>query len=98
MEWFRDFLKDKKQRVVLCKPVSNWNIVLSGVPQGSVLGPLLYVIYINDLQEVVTNRLKVYADDSKILSVVNNWRDALAVQESVSKCLTDWEMQLNTNK
>ena len=101
LDWFEDFLKDRKQRVVLGSSVSNWEDVLSGVPQGSVLGPLLFVIYINDLPEVITNRLKLYADDSKILSVVNNWNDASVVQkdlDSVSNWMKDWGMQLNTKK
>ena len=72
MEWFGDFLKDRKQRVILDESVSNWEKILIKVPQGSILGPLLFVVYINDLPEVVNNRVKLYADDSKILSIVNN--------------------------
>jgi hypothetical protein len=101
LEWFEDFLKDREQRVVLGESVSSWESVLSGVPQGSVLGPLLFVIYINDLTDSVNNKLKLYADDSKILSTVNSWTDALGVQkdiDSISEWMKDWRMQLNTNK
>ena len=101
MEWFEDFLKNREQRVVLGESVSSWESFLSGVPQGLVLGPLLFVIYINDLTDSVNNRLKLHADDSKILSAVNSWADALGVHEdiySISECMKDWRMRMNANK
>ena len=101
LKLFEDFLKDREQRVVLGESVSSWESVISGVPQGSVLGPLIFVIYINDLTDSVNNKLKLYADDSKILSTVNSWTDALGVQkdiDSISEWMKDWRMQLNTNK
>ena len=64
------FLKIE-ERVVLGDSNSDWKEVLSGVPQRSVLGPLLFVLYINDLLEVVGNNMKLYADDSKILAIVD---------------------------
>ena len=87
--------------MVLGESASSWESVLSGVPQGSVFGPLLFVIYINDLTDSVNNKLKLYADDSKILSTVNSWKDALGVQkdiDSISEWMKDERMQLNTNK
>ena len=57
--WFEDFLKDKKQKVVLGNSVSSWKSVFSGVPQGSFLGPILFVMYINDLPELVPYRMKL---------------------------------------
>ena len=60
------FLKDRRQIAVLRESISDWKEVLSGVPQGSVLGSLLFVWYINDLLEVAGNNMKLYADDSKI--------------------------------
>jgi len=52
--------------------VSDWCNILSGVPQGSVLGPLLFVIYINDIEEVVNSKLLKFADDTKIFNKVNS--------------------------
>jgi len=52
--------------------VSDWCNILSGVPQGSVLGPLLFVIYINDIDEVVNSKLLKFADDTKIFNKVNS--------------------------
>ena len=52
--------------------MSDWCNILSGVPQGSVLGPLLFVIYINDIDEVVNSKLLKFADDTKIFNKVNS--------------------------
>ena len=71
--WFEDFFMNRKQIVVLGDSVSIWKRVLSGVSQGSVLGPILFVQFnINDLPELVSNRMKLYADDSKIISTIND--------------------------
>ena len=58
-----DFLKLRKQRVVLNVQLSSWSNIESGVPQGPVLGPLLFLIYINDLSEGLTTNIRLFADD-----------------------------------
>ena len=67
------WLTDRRQRVVLDGEVSNWKSVLSGVPQGSVLGPILFLIYIyiNDLDDSITSNVLKFADDTKLFRKVN---------------------------
>jgi len=63
--------------------------VLSGVPQGSILGPLLFVIFINDLDEGVINKLLKFADDTKIVSKVGTAEDVKVLQDDLHK-LFQW--------
>ena len=79
-----DFLKERKQRVN--GQVSTWKNINAGVPQGSILGPLLFLIYINDLTEGLTTNAKLFADDTSLFSVVND------TQTSANDLNKDWEI------
>jgi len=99
--WLMDFLRDRKQRVVMGECESEWMDVTSGVPQGSVLGPLLFLLYINDLPGLWTNKSKFYADDGKIIGQVGTEEGVRTVQndlDAVSDWVLDWLMQLNCEK
>ena len=65
LAWFTDYLKERKQRVVIDGVSSEWNRVTKGVPQGSILGPLLFVVFVNDLPSVVRKcTVNLYADNT----------------------------------
>jgi hypothetical protein len=101
LNWLKDFLQGRKQRVALGDSFSSWLEVLSGVAQGSVLGPLLFVIFINDMPEVTQNLCELFADDSKILAQIKNPNDQLLVQkdlDSLVKWSQDWNMLFNNKK
>ena len=87
--WIQDFITGREQRVCINGKSSRWVKVTSGVPQGSVLGPLLFVIFINDLPESILSGIKMYADDTKIYQFVNNEEQAEKLQEEIDK-LYNW--------
>ena len=68
----QDFLHERKQPVVLNGQSSNWSAVSAGVPQGSVLGPLFFFVYINDHPENLSCGVKLFADDTSLFSIVKN--------------------------
>ena len=68
INWIEQWLTDRRQRVVVDGEVSNWKSVLSGVPQGSVLGPILFMGYINDLEEGVIGKILKFADGTKLFT------------------------------
>lgn len=68
--WIAEWLQGRKQRVVINGEASEWEDVLSGVPQGSILGPLLFIIYINDIDMEITNSILKFADDTKVYGKV----------------------------
>jgi hypothetical protein len=101
VKWIRAFLSNRRQRVVLGETVSDWCNVTSGVPQGSVLGPQLFNIYINDLPRLLNNTSKLYADDTKIISIVDTHQQSLNLQNDLNKVQNwskTWLMKLNTKK
>ena len=67
-----DFLSNRKQRVVLNGQVSTWTSVNAGVQQGSILGPLLFLIYINNLSDNLSSNVKLFADDTSSFSVIHD--------------------------
>ena len=84
------FLSDRFQRVLLNGQTSKWSQIKAGVPQGSVLGPLLFLVYINDLPEGLTSNVKLFADDTSIFSVVrDSSSSSLSLNEDLSK-ISQW--------
>ena len=87
--WIRDFLTNRSQHVNVNNEQSSLVDVLSGVPQGSVLGPLLFLIYINDLPDNLCSESYMFADDTKIFRRILSKLDQDAFQSDIEK-LTLW--------
>ena len=66
LSWFTNYLNNRKQRVVLPGTSSSWKPIKAGVPQGSILGPLLFLIYINDIVEDIHCSIRLFADDTSL--------------------------------
>ena len=74
--WFKSYLSDRKQRVALPGAVSAWKYIKAGVPQGSILGPLLFLIYINDIVVDIHSSIRLFADDTSLYIIVDNPQEA----------------------
>jgi hypothetical protein len=101
LKWIENFLHGRLQRVVYDGVGSEWLLTESGVPQGSVLSPLLFVVFINDLPGILDSMTKLYADDSKFGRRVESSGDIELLQkdlDSVQKWCEVWSMKLNEAK
>ena len=101
LRWIENWLCNRKQRVVINGKSSNWSSVTSGVPQGSVLGPILFLIYINDIDEGLTCIISKFADDTKIANTVVSNDQAKEMQTNLDKLSSwakTWQMSFNTDK
>ena len=98
----RCFLPNQYQRVVLREHHTSWTSVMSGVPQGAVLGPILFLIYINDISRNIMSDTKLFTDDMKVYRVLGDTKEDV---EELQKDLTrleswsnDWQLKFNTDK
>ena len=97
INWIGQWLNDRRQRVVVDGEVSSWKPVLSGVPQGSVLGPILFLVYINDLKEGVTGNILTFADYTKLFRKTKEIGDKQNLQDDIDKFVRwseKWQMLL----
>ena len=96
LRWIETYLTDRKQRVCVEGSLSNWEDVLSGIPQGSVLGPTLFVMFINDMPDAITSLSKMFADDAKVFRQIENRADIATLQKDLDH-LTDWSLKWQMN-
>ena len=99
--WVTNFLCKRRQRVVVDGEHSQWVQVRSGVPQGTVLGPLLFLAYINDLPDHITSEVRLFADDCVMYRTVHDDSDIQCLQADLDKLFTWqnlWQMQFNVQK
>ena len=99
--WVGDWLSHRRQRVALNGIMSDWMPVTSGVPQGSVLGPVLFLIYINDVGDNMTSFVSKFADDTKVGHKVQSLLDRKEIQNDLNALVTwtkKWDMEFNRDK
>jgi hypothetical protein len=101
LNWVTDFLSARNHRVRVNGSYSEEADVLSGIPQGSVLGPTLFILFINDLPGCTTNEVYLFADDTKIFSPITSDKEVTALQKDIDECLKwskKWLLEFNKDK
>ena len=102
LSWFRSYLTNRRQRVVIDGTVSDWKYVQAGLPQGSVLGLLLFLVYINYITDSIQSTCFLYADDTSLLEIVEDPQLTSAKLNSdltnISKWTRNWLVTINPNK
>ena len=98
LNWIESFLTDRQQYVNVKGHSSDWNNVLSGVPQGSVLGPLLFLLYVNDFPDVIKSVLKLFADDEKIYQTIDKCDPLQDDLYGGGSWADKWELKFHVNK
>ena len=94
-----NYLSGRFQRVVLNEQTSSWRPVIAGVPQGSILGPLLFLVYINDLPNELKSSVKLFADDTSLFTIVKDKNESANTLNNdlllISKWAYNWKMLFN---
>jgi hypothetical protein len=101
LAWIRGWLLNRWQRVGVRGHWSGWRRVLSGIPQGSVLGPVLFLVFIDDLEEGLLSEVLKFADDTKIFRRVDSERDREVLQKDLDRLVQwseVWQMRFNVDK
>ena len=97
--FLENYLSGRFQRVVLNGQTSSWRPVLASVPQGSIMGPLLFLIYINDLPSELKSNVKLFADDKSLFTVVKDKNESANILnndlQSISTWAYNWKMPFN---
>jgi len=99
--WIENWLSGRQQKVCEKGSGSAWAYVTSGVPQGSVLGPILFLIFINDLDSEIINWILKFADDSKLFGEDQSESDHQCLQQDLQKLFdwsVKWQMEFNLDK
>ena len=98
LKWIRSFLENRTQRVKIGNEFSEKSKVISGIPQGSILGPILFTIFINDLPESIKSICKIFADDTKIYNTTDNYNTLQQDLNSLTIWSEKWQLFFNSQK
>ena len=102
LDWLSNYLTNRKQRVVIPGAVSKWAFIKAGVPQGSILGPLLFLLYINDIVIDIHANIRLFADDTSLYMIVDNPNETARIMnadlEIINKWAKTWLVKFNPSK
>ena len=101
LQWLESFLTGRSLRVGVRGSFSKWLNVLSGVPQGSILGPLLFLIFVNEIPRWIVNDMKMFADDTKLWTRISSPEDSESLQldlDSLAAWSNEWQLYFNPEK
>jgi hypothetical protein len=101
--WFKSYLANRRQRVTIKNAKSSWKTIQAGVPQGSILGPLLFLIHINDIIDGIESQIKLFADDTSLFLIVDDDQNTCRLQlnrdlERIDKWAKSWLVTFNPEK
>jgi len=99
--WISQWLTNRMQRVVISGTESDYINVISGVPQGTMLGPLMFLLYINDISKNIISSIRLFADDCVVYQLISNYDDTTVLQNDldvISNWAHVWQMKFNVNK
>ena len=100
-KWINKWLKFRNQKVVLVGEMSDPVPVTSGVPQGTVLGPPMFLLYINDINQNINSKIRLFEDDCVLYREINSKLDCLELQQDLQKLVCwshTWQMSIYINK
>ena len=98
LQWIQHFLKDRTQRVRVANDFSGDVSVLSGIPQGSILGPILFTIFINDLPDQVSSICRIFADDTKLYNEISRCIELQKDIDNLMNWSDTWQLHFNSSK
>ena len=100
-KWIKAFLTDSQQKVIINRAESDWAIVDRGIAQSSVLGPILFIIFINDMPGKTICPIKLFADDAKLFHIVNSEQDCQQIQQDLNSLQVwakKWQLNFHPQK
>ena len=102
LAWFKSYLNNRRQRVVIPGATSDWTFICAGVPQGSILGPLLFLVYINDIVTDIGSNIRLFADDTSLYIIVDDPISAAGCinidLQKISRWAATWLVSFNPSK
>ena len=98
LAWIEAFLTNRRQRVVINSSRSSWADVMSGIPQGSVLRPVLFICYINNMPSSVQSSIYLFADDAKLYRNIPSDDDPQHDLQQLEKWSEEWQLHFNPSK